>query len=202
MIKKGALLTAVTAVAIAACGTTASPSSGPTRSAAAAPASSGPFPSSSGSTRAAPGHDTPEDAADGFVQGLAVANTTEACGFVEPNLQAACRRQLSGLEKNGSALMANGQVISGRQALVGLKGKMCSVIGCTRYDVPPLSGLEGTFARLYKLQTTDGYDSYRGWTNSPVAPIPCTEVDGRWYVGPYPEKSFSELKHELVLQFK
>jgi len=135
---------------------------------------------------------------NGFLHGLDTANYAVACDYVEPDLRAQCRGQLSRLENDGSTLTAHAELISGNEALVGVTGKMCDVIGCTIYHVPPLSELEGTFARLYKLQTTDGYDSYTGIYNSPIAPTPCTEIGGQWYVGPYSPKSFVDLWHEMA----
>ncbi|HEY6297404.1 MAG TPA: hypothetical protein VIX15_17225 [Streptosporangiaceae bacterium] len=126
----------------------------------------------------APGHGTPEDAADGLIQAELANNGPELCSYLVPSSQSDCNNQvqLSPFPTVTGNATVDGAVISGSKALVPVTGKLCnSDTGCTSNNDRSLGMPHGkeTFAQAYAhaLGPSDHF-----------SPVPCIEENGMWYV--------------------
>jgi hypothetical protein len=131
-----------------------------------------------------PGHDTPQDAADGLISGELAKNFKLACSYVEPSSQATCT---TGYSQSSPTFTGNykivGAVISGTEALVELTGRVCTVGdggGCNSNSDPSAGMPKGslTFAQAYHNtadpQSNAAYNS--------MSPAPCVLINKKWYV--------------------
>jgi hypothetical protein len=121
----------------------------------------------------APGHDTPEEAADGLIQAELAGNLRLACSYAVPAQQANCRGVQVPLPKGHVSVV--GALTSGNRALVEITGQICLTgIGCKTSTNPSLGLPTGsqTFTHAYNKTLTSGGFS----------PVPCLKVNGKWYV--------------------
>jgi hypothetical protein len=160
---------ALAVVGLAGCSAAATSSGGaasPDRSAAVS-AQTG------GAATVAPGHDTPQDAADGLIQAELAGNLRLACSYFVPAQQAFCRGLHISLP-TGHVSVA-GAITSGDLALVEITGHVCSSgSGCQTSTDPSLGLPKGseTFKQAYDKALNSGEFS----------PVPCKKVNGQWYV--------------------
>jgi hypothetical protein len=180
---RGSWVIAILAVALAGCGTAASSSSGPAASSSGTATSSGgatsPGPAASATATpgragaVAPGHGTPQEAADGLIQAELAGNLRLACSYAAPAQQASCRGLQISLPKGHVSVV--GALMAGDRALVEITGQVCmSGNGCewstnARLGLPKGSQ---TFTQAYNKALTSGGFS----------PVPCLKVNGQWYV--------------------
>jgi hypothetical protein len=137
----------------------------------------GPSPAASGSAQSAsihPGHDTPEDAVDGYVEALLAGNQAVACSYVDPSSQSACdSAPASSVQGTGSVTIGTA-AISGLLAVVPITGRICTPgNGCESNSNPALgmpTGSETVKQAVADAQTSSGF-----------SPVPCI-FDGGWYV--------------------
>lgn len=168
---------AVLVVGLAGCGAAATSSRSGTASSTGGTASPGTSASATatpgGAATVAPGHDTPEEAADGLIQAELAGNLRLACSYAVPAQQANCRGLQISLP-TGHVSVA-GALTSGDRALVEITGHICmSGNGCQTSTNPSLGLPTGsqTFTQAYNKALTSGGFS----------PVPCLEVSGKWYV--------------------
>ena len=169
--------------ALAGCGNAASPSAqsgnpnaaghSTTALASAQPSESA---SATQSSSVSPGHDSPEAAADGFLQGELLRKRALACSYVEPATQSICTSAMSQAPAFTGSLAVVSAVISGNLALAEVIGHECTNgAGCSS-NANSSSGLPSgslTFKRAYNEASNS--------TNS-FTPVPCIKVNGMWYV--------------------
>jgi hypothetical protein len=128
------------------------------------------------SSSASPGHDSPEAAADGFLQGELLRKRALACSYVEPATQSICTSAMSQAPAFTGSLAVVSAVISGNLALAEVIGHECTNgAGCSS-NANSSSGLPSgslTFKRAYNEASNS--------TNS-FTPVPCIKVNGMWYV--------------------
>ena len=160
-------------------GCSAASSSSSSGSASSPGGATSPAPSASvtatpgGTAAVAPGHGTPEQAADGLVQAELAGNLHLACSYAVPSQQASCDSLQISLPK-GHVLVV-GALTSGARALVEITGHICmSGNGCQTSTNPSLGMPTGsqTFMQAYNKALTSGEFS----------PVPCLKVNGKWYV--------------------
>lgn len=134
--------------------------------------------STNGGTHAvAPGHDTPQDAADGLIQAELSGNQQQACTYFVPSAQSSCRGQQPQLPKGTAAV--KGVVMSGDQALVEVTGHICVQTNECQTSTDPTVGMPKgtvTFTQAYQ-------NALNGVT---FTPVPCIKVNGQWYVNNSP----------------
>ena len=133
--------------------------------------------SSGGTNVVAPGHDTPQDAADGLIQAELSGNQQQACAYFVPSVQASCRGQQPSLPTGSVSVKS--AVTSGDQALVAITGKVCVTSTECQTSTDPTIGMPTgsvTFAQAY--QKALGGQSF--------TPVPCIKVNGQWYVNNSP----------------
>jgi hypothetical protein len=140
--------------------------------------SSGQASSSAGGTASiAPGHATPEEAVAGFVHADFSGNTAAACSYFEPAVQAACRG--AQITAPTGHLSIVGVVTSGNQALVEVTGQVCQSGNPCQANTDASTGMPTgslSFTQAYNKVLT-GIANGGG-----VSPVPCIEVNGKWYV--------------------
>jgi hypothetical protein len=144
-------------------GSTASPSNS-----ASVPAQTG------GAATVAPGHDTPQDAADGLIQAELARNQQLLCTYFVPAQQAACRGLQPSLPTGGHVSVV-GAITSGDLALVEITGQVCVAANECQTSNDPSVGLPTgsvTFAQAY----------HKALTTPEFSPVPCKKVNGQWYV--------------------
>lgn len=129
--------------------------------------------SGSGTVAVAPGHDTPEQAADGLIQAELAGNQRLLCSYATPAQQASCRSLF--IPAFTGHLSVAGALTSGDRALVEITGRICQAgNGCQVSTNPSLGMPVGsvTFAQAYDKALHSGEFS----------PVPCLKVSGKWYV--------------------
>jgi hypothetical protein len=127
---------------------------------------------SSGPGAVAPGHDTPQEAADGLIQAELAGNLPLACTYFVPAQQASCRELQMSLPKGHVSV--DGAIVAGDLALVEITGHVCTAgNGCQTNTNPSLGLPEGseTFKQAYDKAVGSGEFS----------PVPCQKVNGKWY---------------------
>ena len=126
----------------------------------------------------APGHDTPQDAVDGLIQGELAGDWTQACSYSPPEAQAACNQQAPQLSAFTGNATVDGAMISGSEALVEVTGSMCgNGAGCSS-NSDPAAGMpdsQATFQQVYDQLLNSN-------SSSTFSPVPCIEENGMWYV--------------------
>jgi hypothetical protein len=161
---------------LAGCGTAATSSGGTASSTggAASPSTSVPVAAKTGGPApVAPGHGTPEDAADGLLQAELAGNLRLACSYAVPSQQANCRGLQISLPKGRVSVV--GALTSGDRALVEITGHICMAgNGCQTSTDPFLGMPKGsqTFSQAYD----------KAFTSGEFSPVPCLKVNGKWYV--------------------
>jgi hypothetical protein len=126
-----------------------------------------------GAAVVAPGHGTPEDAADGMIQAELSGNQRLACSYFVPAQQASCRGLLLTLPKGHVSVV--GAITSGDLALVEITGRMCVSANVCQTSTDPSIGLprgSKTFRQAYE----DAFNS------TAFSPVPCKKLKGKWYV--------------------
>jgi hypothetical protein len=160
---------AVLIVGLAGCGGVAASSGG-----TASPGTSASVAATTGGAAGvAPGHATPQDAADGLIQAELAGNLQLACSYFVPAQQATCRGLHMSLPK-GHVSVA-GAVASGDLALVEITGHVCtSGSGCQTNNDASLGLPNGseTFKQAYD----------KAFNSGEFSPVPCMKVNGQWYV--------------------
>jgi hypothetical protein len=169
---RGSWVLAAAALAVAGlagCSAAATSSGG-----AASPGPSASVPAQTGGTATvAPGHDTPQDAADGLIQAELSGDLPLACTYFVPTQQATCRELQISLPK-GHVSVA-GAITSGDLALVEITGHVCSSGSGCQTNTDPSLGLP-TGSETFK----QAYD--KALNSGEFSPVPCKKVNGRWYV--------------------
>ena len=137
---------------------------------------------------AAPGHDSPGAAMDGYVSALNARTLTRACRYFPPSAQAACRAEMA-MARSGSSLptirdFALGYVaVDGDRALVGATGTFClpdQTPACSSNDDPAAIFSAGKpFSELWAESVAA--DNATTTTNS-YSLAPCVEVGNKWYI--------------------
>jgi hypothetical protein len=169
---RGSWVIAVLFVGLAGCGAAASSSSGTGGATSPGPSASVTA-TPGGAATVAPGHDTPEEAADGLIQAELAGNLRLACAYAVPAQQANCRGLQIPLPK-GHVSVA-GALTSGDRALVEITGHICMTEnGCQTSTNPSLGLPTGsqTFTQAYN----------KALTSAEFSPVPCLNVKGKWYV--------------------
>jgi hypothetical protein len=160
----------VLVVGLAGCGAAATSSSSGT----ASPGISGSATARpGGAATVAPGHDTPEEAADGLIQAELAGNLRLACSYAVPAQQASCRTLQVPLPTGHISVV--GALTSDNRALVEITGRICMTgNGCKTSTNPSLGLPTGsqTFTHAYN----------QALTNGGFSPVPCLKVNGKWYV--------------------
>ena len=163
MRSRGSWVIAVVVVSLAGCSAAASSSSGVTS----------PGPAASATAVVVPGHDTPEQAADGLIQAEQAGNQRLLCSYAAPSQQAYCRSlQIFSLKGHVSVV---GALTSGDRALVEITGDTCWPGGGCQTNADPSLGMPTA-----SLTFTQAYD--KALTSGEFSPVPCLKVNGKWYV--------------------
>jgi hypothetical protein len=160
---------ALVVVVLAGCGAAVTSSSGTANPSTSAPVAI----QSSGPGAVAPGHGTPQEAADGLIQAELAGNLPLACTYFVPAQQASCRGLQMSLPKGNVSV--DGAIVSGDLALVEITGHVCTTgNGCQTNTNPSLGLPKGseTFEQAYDKALASGNFS----------PVPCQKVNGKWYV--------------------
>ena len=136
------------------------------------------------------GASSPSQAASADVNALLSGDLASACAYVPPSVQAHCRsglRSVTGINATGNATIVK-QVVQGEKALVALTGRVCLKAGNTGStcisNADPSTGMPGgsvSFQSAFSAALTN-FNSSNGSASGPFSPIPCIEIDGRWYV--------------------
>jgi hypothetical protein len=132
---------------------------------------------SSGTASFTPGHATPEDAVQGFINADFSGNTAVACSYFEPAVQSVCRK--AQIPKPSGHLLVVGGVTSGTQALVEITGNVCQAANQCQTNTDPTTGMpygSVSFSQAYSTALA-GVTGGGG-----LSPVPCIEVNGKWYV--------------------
>jgi hypothetical protein len=125
----------------------------------------------------APGHGSPQDAADGLIQNELAGNMVASCAYIDPGSQSACQNGAGQADHPTGTAKIDGAVISGNEALVEVTGSICSPGSDCQSNTNPALGMptgSKTFAQAYSQQL--------GGTG--FSPITCIKINGLWYVNP------------------
>ena len=164
---RGSWVIAVLVACLAGCSAAASSSTGT----ASVATSSGPR--ASATAVVVPGHDTPEQAADGLIQAEQAGNQRLLCSYAVPSQQANCRSlQIFVLKGHISVV---GALTSGDRALVEITGHTCWAGNGCQDSTDPSLGMPGG-----SLTFTQAYN--KALTSNEFSPVPCLKVNGKWYV--------------------
>lgn len=138
--------------------------------------------SSPGVRPAAAGHDSPAAATVGFLQGATANRGAQACSYVTPAQNPVCAAAFSSGTSTISVknLHVGATTISGARALVTALGTLCTNSGgkvC----------FDSTDKTAGQPATKDSFDEAYSAVESGSSPnndpaIPCTQVNGQWYV--------------------
>ena len=164
---------ALVIVGLAGCSAAATSSGGTASSTGGTSSSTGGTSSPSKSAAVAPGHDTPEDAADGLIQAELAGNQQLACTYFVPAQQASCRGLQMSLPKGHVSVV--GAITSGDLALVEITGQVCVAANQCQTSTNPSLGLptgSETFVQAYN----------KALNSAEFSPVPCKNVNGKWYV--------------------
>ncbi|HLK75264.1 MAG TPA: hypothetical protein VKU77_16630 [Streptosporangiaceae bacterium] len=164
---RGSWVIAVLVAGLAGCSAAASSSTG------TASGATSPGPRASATAVVVPGHDTPEQAADGLIQAEQAGNQRLLCSYAVPSQQANCRGLQIFVTKGHISVV--GALTSGDRALVEITGHTCwAGNGCQDSTNPSLGMPTGS------LTFTQAYN--KALTSDEFSPVPCLKVNGKWYV--------------------
>jgi len=167
---RGSWVIAVLVTGLAGCSAAASSGSGTAGVAGGATISG---PPASATAVVVPGHDTPEQAADGLIQAEQAGNQRLLCSYAVPSQQANCRSLQIFAAKGHISVV--GALTSGDRALVEITGHTCwAGNGCQDSTNPSLGMPTGS------LTFTQAYN--KALTSDEFSPVPCLKVNGKWYV--------------------
>lgn len=141
------------------------------------------------------GHGSPGAALAGFLAALSSADTAAACGYAYADARSAaqCEAAFRRVQRNqlpyGKSVKIGYVAVDGTRALVGITGAICSpgsTPQCvTNADPAAIFSAGSTFTTLWAQRVNPSP------SNNGYMPIPCSEVAGKWYVGPDPAASYS-----------
>lgn len=185
--RPGLLVAAMLAASfLAACGSGSSqPTSQgfPTASSAVSAASPAPATSPAPTSRFTPGHSTPQDAVEGYVQAEFDGNWLLACSYASPDTRQACLQGNADLGRESGKVIIDGTDIHGDFALVELRGTVCNkVVGCvSNFYSDPSSGMPtgpSDFQAAYDAALPSSPHRFE----LIISPLPMIKVNGQWYV--------------------
>jgi hypothetical protein len=129
-----------------------------------------------------PGHSTPQEAVEGFVQAVVPGNWTLACSYASPDTQQACFQSNANFGPNsGQAISIDGADINGDHALVEVTGTVCNkLVGCVS-NLIPSSGMP-TGPSDFQASYDAALPSAPHRIKLIISPIPMIKVNGQWYV--------------------
>ena len=136
--------------------------------------------SASSPSGASPGTNTPEDAVEGLTSAELSGKTSQACSYMQPSGQALCAQAFESAPKlkfSGSVTI-DGADISGKYALVEVTGHSCVAGNGCQSNSNPSSGMPSSSASF--MTTYNKLTSSSG--GSGFSPVPCVEINGKWYV--------------------
>lgn len=132
-------------------------------------------------SRITPGHGTPQDAVEGYVQAVFQGNWTLACSYASPGTQQACLQGNADFGRESGQLTIHGIEINGDDALVELTGTVCNdLLGCLS-SLDPSSGMPPSpsdFSAAYDAALPSTPHS----SALSISPLPMIKVNGQWYV--------------------
>jgi hypothetical protein len=205
----GRLSLAVTIAALALAGCSAGGSSSPASSgSSASPAAMGgsSSPASSGSSggsapswaaalgpgttvtppqSAAPGHESPGAAVQGYVAAFFNKDLAAACDYAEPSVQSACKTDVAKIPSGTTLPSMQNEALGyvathGTQALVGITGSICTpgaTPACTTNSDPAAIFSSGKpFATQWSQAQAAAAKSSNAYSL-----LPCIQVGGQWY---------------------
>ncbi|MDQ2729135.1 MAG: hypothetical protein M3Y91_15035 [Actinomycetota bacterium] len=129
-----------------------------------------------------PSHVSPAAAAVGFLQAATAAKAPEACSYVVPAQESVCTAAFSPGITTISAknLHVGATTIAGNRALVTALGSLCTTSsGKVCFDNTNAMAGQPTAADNFD-EAYSAVESGSSSNNDPA--IPCTQVNGRWYV--------------------
>jgi hypothetical protein len=149
-----------------------------------------PSPSQSAAPAPSPGNDSPADAVDGFYQGELDGNwgaanvpgtSPGACSYVIPSFQSLCQAGTAGQGEATGQFTVGQAEISGSEALVPVTGSICAPSSpCVENDDAglgmPLS------PEQFPADYQEAVDNSLNGSSTSMSPVPCSQVDGEWYV--------------------
>jgi hypothetical protein len=121
----------------------------------------------------APGHGTPQDAADGLIKADLSGHWQLACSYFVPAQQTSCRAAQIQPPKGHASL--GDAIASGDLALVGITGHVCSEGNICLTNTDPSLGLpkgSETFKQAYDKALNN---------SGALSPLLCMKVNGKWY---------------------
>jgi hypothetical protein len=132
-----------------------------------------------------PGHGSPEAAVDGILTALKTGHSTAWCAYFNPSDLTECQQDSDQVDLSITGNYSiKSEVVSGKQALVGVTGNLCfhgnatgtTLLQCATNSIPS-TGMPpgaGSFSEAYASTANEPSTS--------LSPIPCIEVSGSWYV--------------------
>lgn len=124
-----------------------------------------------------PGHATPEEAVDGFLQARFQGNETLACSYASLASRANCNSQNSQEPAITGNIAFNGADVSGNFALVELTGHLCYPGRACESNTNPLLNMPASPASFQQV-----YLALVQSTTYTFSPYPCIRVGGMWYI--------------------
>ena len=133
-------------------------------------------------SRFTPGHSTPQDAVEGYMQAVAPGNWILACSYASPDTRQACFQSNAYFgPDSGQATAIDGADINGDYALVEITGTVCNqLVGCVS-NLYPSSGMPtgpSDFQAAYNAALPSAPHRIR----LIISPLPVIKVNGQWYV--------------------
>lgn len=134
-------------------------------------------PTATGSATVHPGHDTPQDAVDGYMTAILAGNPAAACSYVEPSKQAECTSVDPANGNSGSFTIRSAMIsTSGILATVAITGSICSQDAGCATNTDPSTGMPADPAQVEQAIAKMTVNR----TNQ-LSPIPCI-FDRGWYL--------------------
>ena len=123
----------------------------------------------------APGFGSPQSALAGLLAGILSSRPTNACKYVLPYQRESCFYTITGF--TFSAHVAIHRVITeGTRALIELTGTVCELgVECVS-NGQPNAGMPNAGTQFENAYSAAVY------AVSSLSPVPCREIDGRWYL--------------------
>jgi hypothetical protein len=150
-----------------------------------------------GPGQVAPGHGSPGAALAGVLAALSSKDPATLCeyAYAYASPVAQCKAQINRTSRNQALYVASIKIgyvaIDGTRALVGLTGKICSpgrMPECvTNVDPSAIFSAGNTFTTLWAHTVNSTSSAF----SNAYTLLPCAEVGGKWYFGPYPTVSDS-----------
>ena len=128
-----------------------------------------------------PGHESPQDAVDGFYQAELAGDWAAVCSYIDPADQALCQAGTSGQGAATGQVTVVTSVSSGGQALVSVTGRICAPSTPCVSNSDPTTGMPRTpsqFANDYATALANATST----STTVMSPVPCTNVNSEWYV--------------------